>query len=97
MYARIAIYEITSGTVEEIVETVRSPGGMLEIFQSSPGFASYELAETGGKIVSMSRWDSAAHADTATQAAASFVKESLADKLALQENHVGELVFSSMS
>lgn len=97
MYARIAIYEITSGTVEEIMEIVRRPGGMLEIFQNSPGFASYEIAESGGKIVSMSRWESAAHADAATQAAASFVKESLADKLALQENHVGELVFSSMS
>lgn len=97
MHARIAVYAVTSGTVAEILETVRSPGGMFEIFQGSPGFVSYEIADAGEKIVSMSRWDSATHADDATHAAASFVKENLADKLALQENYVGELVFSSIS
>lgn len=97
MYARIAVYELTSGNPAELVETVRQPGGMLEIFQGSPGFLSYEIADAGGRIVSISRWESAAQADDATQAAASFVKENLADNLALQENHVGELIFSSMS
>ena len=37
-HLRVATYDVTSGTPGEIAEIVQQPGGMLEIFQTMPGF-----------------------------------------------------------
>ena len=89
-HLRIALYDMTSGTAEEAIEIARA--GVLPLFQAQPGFERYEVGklDTGG-IVSFSVWDTAEEAQHAVELAASWVKENLADRITLREEHVGDL------
>ncbi len=93
MDARVALYRLTSGTAEEVAR--KAEDGMLPIFQRQPGFVSYELIAANDTIVSTSRWESAAGVDATTEAAASYVRDNLADQVELQQNYVGDVVCSS--
>ena len=97
MYARVAVYRIKSGTAEDIARTADAEGGMLKIFRAHVGFDSYELVGAGDTVISISRWQSEEQADTATQAARSWVAEHLGASVQLQANHVGELLLSSVT
>jgi heme-degrading monooxygenase HmoA len=97
MHARVAFYKLRSGTFEQVVEEVEAPGGLLEIFRGRPGFQSYELIETGAGLVSVSHWESAAQADAATRAAATFVADHIDHLVKLQQSDTGEVILSSQA
>jgi hypothetical protein len=46
-------------------------------------------------LISISAWQSAQQADAASQTAAQWVRENVADAFLSVENHVGDLVFFS--
>ena len=89
---RIALYDTTSGTAEEAIEIARDR--VIPLFEQQPGFVRYEVGalDTGG-IVSFSLWETADEALHAEQVAAEFVKENLADRMKLREEHTGDLAW----
>jgi hypothetical protein len=91
-HLRMATYEITKGTFEDIAESAKT--GMLRKFQDQPGFIRYGVADLGDKkCLSISLWETREQAQTATPVAASWVKENLADRIVLKSDAVGDLAF----
>lgn len=97
MHARVAFFRLRSGSFEQVVDVVKSPGGLLEIFSRQPGFQSYELIETPSGLVSMSRWVSSKHATAASQVAASWAADHIDALVKLEQSDVGEIVLSSLA
>lgn len=88
-HLRIGLYTITRGTLAELVETTRA--GMLPIFERQPGFISYQLIDAGNATaLSVSSWETEAEAEAATGEAADWVHESIADRVHLEANYVGD-------
>ena len=95
-HLRIALYDMTSGTAEEAIEIARE--GILPLFEQQPGFVRYEVGSLdNGGIVSFSVWDTADEAQHATDLAASWVKDNLADRITLREQHTGDLAWDEAS
>lgn len=91
MHARIALYELTSGTAEDVAR--RAEAGMLPIFRDQHGFRSYRLIATDeGTVISVSEWDDHEQAEEAAQLAATWVKETISELVELKQLHVGEVV-----
>lgn len=91
-HVRIAIYKLTSGTVEEAVDLAKS--GMLPIFKGQPGFIRYGVAQLeDGNVASVSAWETHQEAEDAVAAAAEFVKANMADRISLISNHIGDFFF----
>jgi heme-degrading monooxygenase HmoA len=87
---RIALYDITSGTFDDVVSQART--GMAPLFQHSPGFVSYGVAKIDkAAFVSLSTWETREQADAATTKAAGWVKANSRDRFALRENYIGDL------
>jgi hypothetical protein len=87
---RIALYDITSGSYDEIVEQAKT--GMVPLFEQSPGFVSYGVAQIDKtSFASLSTWLNHEQADAATVKAASWVKDNGRDHFALRENYTGDL------
>ena len=87
---RIALYDITSGTFDDVVSQART--GMAPLFQHSPGFLSYGVAKIDkAAFVSLSTWETREQADAATTKAAGWVKANSRDRFALRENYIGDL------
>ena len=97
MHARVAFFRLRSGSFEQVVNAVKSPGGLLEIFSGQPGFESYELIETPSGLVSVSRWASSKQATAASQVASSWASDHIDDLVKLQQSDVGEVVLSSLA
>ena len=94
MHARVAVYTITSGTVEQVA--VAAESGMLPIFRAQAGFLSYRIvAAQGDRCVSISRWETHEQADAAARAAADWVAENLDTRIVLEDEYLGEVVLSS--
>jgi hypothetical protein len=89
---RIALYDTTSGTAEEAIEIARDR--VIPLFESQPGFVRYEVGalDTGG-IASFSVWETEDEAKHAEEIAADFVKENLADRMKLREEHTGNIAW----
>jgi hypothetical protein len=83
---------MTSGTAEEAIEIARDR--VIRLFEEQPGFVRYEVGSLdSGGIVSFSIWeteDEALHADAV---AADFLKENLADRMKLREEHTGNIAW----
>ena len=91
-YLRIANYDITKGTFQEVADSART--GMLRKFQDQPGFIRYGVADLGDKkCLSLSVWETREQAIAATPVAASWVKENLGDRIELKSSSVGDLAF----
>ena len=97
MHARVAFFRLRSGSFEQVVDVVKSPGGLLEIFRAQPGFRSYELIETPSGLVSVSHWASSKHANVASQVAASWAADHIDALVTLVQSDVGEVVLSSFA
>jgi len=91
-HLRMATYDITKGTFQEIADSAKT--GMLHKFQGQPGFLRYGVADLGDKkCLSISLWETREQAQAATPVAATWVKENLADRIALKSNYVADLAF----
>jgi len=91
-YLRIANYDITKGTFQEVADTAKT--GMLRKFQDQPGFVRYGLADLGDKkCLSISVWETRDQAQAATPVAASWVKDNIADRIELKSSSIGDLAF----
>jgi hypothetical protein len=87
---RIALYDINSGSFNEVVSQAKA--GMLPLFQLSNGFVSFGIAQIDkASFVSLSTWETHAQADAATAKAAEWVKTNSRDRFSLRENYVGDL------
>jgi len=91
-HLRIALYDMKSGTAEEAIDIARN--GILPLFEQQPGFVRYEVGtlDSGG-IVSFSIWETGDEAQRAVDLAASWVKENLASRVQLREEHIGNMAW----
>ena len=93
-HVRVAVYKIKSGMVDEVAR--RAEAGMLPTFRSQPGFVAYGIVKAGAdEAVSLSVWETQQQAEKAVQAAATWVKDNIADMTESVQNHVGDLAFFS--
>jgi heme-degrading monooxygenase HmoA len=91
-HLRLATYEITKGTFQEVSEVAKN--GMLRKFREQPGFIRYGLADMGDKTcVSFSLWDTRKDADAAVPVAAAWARENLSDQVELRSNQIGDIAF----
>ena len=91
-HCRVATYEITKGTFQEVADTAKT--GMLRKFQDQPGFIRYGVADLGDKrCLSISLWETRDQAQAATPVAASWVKDNVPDRIKLTSNSVGDFAF----
>ena len=89
---RVALYDMTSGTAEEALEIARDR--VIPLFEEQPGFVRYEVGSLdSGGIVSFSVWETEDEALHAEEVAADFLKENLADRMKVREEHTGDLAW----
>ena len=89
---RIAIYDITSGTANEAIDIARDR--VIPLFEQQPGFVRYEVGSLdNGGLVSFSVWETETEALHAEEVAAEFVKQNMADRMKLREEHTGDLAW----
>jgi hypothetical protein len=89
---RVALYDVTSASADEVVDIARA--GFLPIFEAQPGFVRYEVGELdNGGIVSFSIWDTANEAQRAVDLAAEFVRDNLASRVRLRDEHTGDVAW----
>jgi hypothetical protein len=91
-HLRIALYDMKSGTAEEALEIARDR--VIPLFEKQPGFVRYEVGSLdSGGVVSFSIWETEDEAVNAEEIAAEFVKENLADRVQLREEHTGNIAW----
>src|SRR5690348_15435194 len=89
-HTRIALYDIKSGTYEDILSKAKA--GLLPLFEASPGFESLGVAEIDPtSFVSVSMWKTREQADAASKKAADWVKDNSHEYFELRHNYVGGL------
>ena len=89
---RVALYETTSGTAEEAIEIART--GFRPIFEAQPGFVRYEVGKLDdGGVASFSVWETEDEAKHAVEMAHDFVREKLADRIKLRDEHTGDIAW----
>ena len=89
---RVALYDVTSGSADEVIEIALA--GFRSIFEVQPGFVRYEVGELdNGGIASFSIWETANEAERAVELAADFVRENLADRVRLRDEHTGDIAW----
>ena len=91
---RVALYDIKSGTFEDVVSQAKS--GMVPLFKESDGFVSYAVAQVDkNAFVSLSTWETRMQADTAAIEAADWVKANSEDRFTLRINYIGDLAIDT--
>ena len=89
-YTRIATYELTNGTFDELTGVVER--GILPTFEKEQGFVDYGLVDIGDrKAMAISIWETPEAAQKSVLIAASWVKENISDRVRLVTSHVGNL------
>jgi len=91
---RVALYDIKSGTFDEVVGKAKS--GMLPLFEQSDGFVSYGVARINKEaFLSLSTWETRAQADAATTKADDWVRSNAKDQFRLRESYHGDLAIDA--
>lgn len=93
-HVRVALYQFKPDTVAGAIAKARE--GFLPILQRQPGFVRYTVGDLGGgRVVTISGWETRDEADTAVATAAGWVRENLARDVTSVQNHVGDLLWSA--
>lgn len=93
-YVRIATYQQTAGTFEDLCGIIQGPGGLADVFRASPGFVAYTFADLGdGSNCSISVWTTAEAADAAMAAAGTWTAANIGDLGYLVDDRTGRLGF----
>ena len=93
-HIRIATYQQTDGTFEDLCAVIQAPGGLADVFRASPGFVAYTFADLGdGTNCSISVWTSAEAADAAVAAARTWTAANIANLGHLVQDQTGRLGF----
>jgi steroid delta-isomerase-like uncharacterized protein len=96
-HARIAVYQFRPGATEEEVYRLTREGS-LPVYRQQPGFVAYEgIHAEGDTWVSITTWESAAHADAATERIAAWIRETPEAATLVRsrdQQWIGRLVFS---
>ena len=89
-YTRLATYEMTNGTFEELTGIVEK--GLLPTFAREPGFVNYGLVDCGNrKVVSITIWETREMAQKSATTAATWVRENLGSRVRLLTTDIGDL------
>jgi len=89
-YTRLSTYDITKGTFPEL--TAIAEKGILPMFVKEPGFVDYGLLDAGNnKVVAISIWETREEAQKSAGMAATWVKETIADRVHLVTTSIGNL------
>lgn len=89
---RVALYDVTSGSADEAIAIART--GFRPMLEDQPGFVRYEVGELdNGGIASFSVWETADEAQRAVDLAAAWVRENLANRVRLREEHTGDVAW----
>ena len=90
-YTRISTYDLTNGTFPELTGIAET--GILPTFAKEPGFVNYGLVDAGNhKVLSISIWDTREQALKSADMAATWVRQTIADRVRLVTTHIGDLV-----
>jgi heme-degrading monooxygenase HmoA len=93
-HTRIALYDIKSGSFDEIVSQAKA--GLVPLYKSSPGFLNLGVAKIDkAAFVSLSTWETREQADKASVMAADWVRTNGREQYALRENFVGDLAIET--
>ena len=91
-HLRIALYDMTSGTADEIMDLARRE--MIPLFEAQPGFVRYDVGTLdNGGIVSFSIWETEDEAVRAEEVAADWVAKNIASRVKLREEHTGSIAW----
>ena len=91
-HLRIALYDMTSGTADEIMDLARRE--MIPLFEAQPGFVRYDIGTLdNGGIVSFSIWETEDEAVRAEEVAADWVAKNIASRVKLREEHTGSIAW----
>ena len=87
------MYKFKPGTIDEVAR--KADAGLGPMYRGHVGFHSYEVIKTGpDSAISISTWDTEAHAEQAVKVGAAWVKEHIAKDVVSADTHVGAVVFS---
>jgi hypothetical protein len=91
-HIRLATYELTRGSFQELAELTKQ--GMLPIFSKEPGFIEYGVADLGDRqVCSITIWETREQAERSVNLASTWVSQNIADRVKLVNSYVGELAF----
>jgi heme-degrading monooxygenase HmoA len=94
-YARIGLYTTKPGTLDSILE--KAEAELVPQTRQQPGFRRYFTVRTGeDSLVSVTVWDGKEQAEQAAERLSAWVRAELGPSLVAVENHVGEMVISSV-
>ena len=93
-HARIAMYDLTSGSFDEVATLAERD--LLRVFQQQPGFRAYGLTRVDQVcLISISLWATEAQAYASAETAAVWVRDHIEDRVKLRSTHIGEMAFWS--
>ena len=93
-HARIALYDLTSGSFDEVATLAERD--LLRVFQQQPGFRAYGLTRVDHvSLISISLWATEAQAYASAETAAAWVRDHIEDRVKLRSTHIGEMAFWS--
>lgn len=93
-HARVALYEITSGSFDDLAQ--RAERDLLALFRAQPGFRAYGLVRVQHtRLMSISLWATEAQAHAAAEISGGWVADHVADDVKLLATYIGELPFWS--
>ena len=93
MHARVVVYKFKAGTLDSAIRKAETE--VLSLFRKRAGYRSYQVVKTGPDgAISISMWDTEAHAKGAAKAAADWVKANMAGDVVSADPHLGVVAFS---